>query len=137
MEIHVAKEGQTALGFAAVIPYGSLVMVDYLAVNRNLRSRGTGSGILQGICRVFADRRILLLIERPDPKAGNQAQRIARRRFYQKNGFSSAGLFPRINGGDMEVLCYGGEVSERAYLTMQKYALGTLFFRLARIRMGK
>ena len=48
---------------------------------------------MQEICRYFSDKKVVLLIERLDEGAENQEQRIARRRFYLKNGFTSADIF--------------------------------------------
>lgn len=124
------KQG-TAQLIAAVIPYRDMVMVDYLAVSSRIRSNGTGSRILQEICGRFAGRKIVLLIERLDDGAENREQRIARKRFYLKNGFVSSGLFVTGVSGDMEVLTYGGAVSPEAYWDLQKYALGNLMFRLS------
>ena len=89
-QILTATEDGTLMGFVMVIPYGGMVMVDYLAVSSKIRSRGTGSQIMQQVCEQFADKRIVLLIERLDEKAENAQQRSARRRFYLKNGFTSS-----------------------------------------------
>ena len=35
----------------------------------------------------------------------------------------------------MEILNYGEKVSREEYLSLQKYALGNLFFRLSQIRI--
>lgn len=130
-QLIAAADGGALLGFAAVIPYRDMVMVDYLAVSSRIRSNGTGSRILQEICGRFAGRKIVLLIERLDDGAENREQRIARKRFYLKNGFASSGLFVTGVSGDMEVLTYGGAVSPEAYWDLQKYALGSLMFRLS------
>ena len=114
-----------------------MVMVDYLAVSSKIRSRGTGSRILEHICGQFPDKKIVLLIERVDDMAENCQQRTARRRFYLKNGFTSSGIFITGAGGDMEVLNYGGTVSQEEYMDLQRYALGKLFFCLSRIRLAE
>ena len=51
-ELLTASENDTLLGFTALIPYKDMVMVDYLAVNSAIRSKGTGSRILQNICNL-------------------------------------------------------------------------------------
>ena len=50
---------------------------------------------MQEMCRRFKDRKIALLIEQLDETAENSAQRIARRNFYLKNGFTSSNIFHR------------------------------------------
>ena len=135
--VMAATEGEQVLGFIVLIPYKDMVMADYLAVSSKIRSRGTGSRILEHICGQFPDKKIVLLIERVDDMAENCQQRTARRRFYLKNGFTSYGIFITGAGGDMEVLNYGGTVSQEEYMDLQRYALGKLFFRLSRIRLAE
>ena len=132
-----AAEGNQLLGFTVFFVYKDMVMIDYLAVSSKIRSRGTGSRILEHICGQFPDKKIVLLIERVDDMAENCQQRTARRRFYLKNGFTSSGIFITGAGGDMEVLNYGGTVSQEEYMDLQRYALGKLFFRLSRIQLAE
>ena len=68
------------------------------------------------------------MIERLDEQADNKEQRIARRKFYLKNGFTSSGIFIKGTSGDMEILNFGEKVSPEEYLILQRYALGKLFF---------
>ena len=83
----VAAEGNQLLGFTVFVVYKDMVMIDYLAVSSKIRSRGTGSRILEHICGQFPDKKIVLLIERVDDMAENCQQRTARRRFYLKKWF--------------------------------------------------
>ena len=48
-----AMEGELLLGFLAAVPYEDMVMVDYLAVSDKIRSKGTGSRLLQELCSRF------------------------------------------------------------------------------------
>lgn len=130
-----ASENNQLLGFTVLIPYRDMIMVDYLAVSSKIRSKGTGSYIMEQVCRQFADKKIVLLIERLDDAAENSSQRTARRKFYLKNGFTSSDLFISGTSGEMEILNYGGKVSQEEYLSLQKHALGSLFFKLSRIHI--
>lgn len=130
-----AVEGEQLLGFVVLIPYQNTMMVDYLAVSSKIRSKGTGSYIMRNVCEAFSDKKIVLLIERLDDKADNQEQRIARRKFYLKNGFDSSGIFITGASGEMEVLYYGEKISEEEYIRLQEYALGTIFFKLSKIKV--
>ena len=129
-----AMENEVLQGFVMAIPYKNMVMVDYLAVSSKIRSRGIGSKILQEICRRFPDQKIVLLIERLDDTAENKDQRIARRKFYFKNGFTSSNIYITGRSGNMEVLNFGGTVSVQEYMGLQQYALGKPMFQLAGIR---
>lgn len=117
-QLFTAVENDTLLGFVVVIPYQNMVMVDYLAVSQKVRSKGTGSYLMNQICQQFPGKKIVLLIERLDETAKNREQRIARRRFYQKNGFFSSDIFTSGAGGNMEIMNYGGIVSPEEYLTI-------------------
>lgn len=121
--VMAATEGEQVLGFIVLIPYKDMVMADYLAVSSKVRSRGTGSYIMQNVCRQYKDKKIVLLIERLDDKAENKEQRIARRKFYLKNGFTSSDIFITGASGEMEIMNFGEKVSEEAYIDLQKYAL--------------
>ena len=118
------------------IPYKNMVMVDYLAVSSKIRSRGTGSKMMQEICRYFPGEKIVLLIERLDDTAENKDQRIARRRFYFKNGFTSSNIYITGRSGNMEILNFGGTVSKQEYMDLQQHALGKLMFRLSGIQLA-
>ena len=133
--IMTASEENQILGLVVLIPYKDMVMVDYLAVSSRIRSKGTGSYIMQNVCREFSDKKIVLLIERLEDDADNRDQRIARRKFYLKNGFSSSGIFITGASGNMEIMNYGGKVTLEKYMRLQEYALGKLFFKLSNIRI--
>ncbi len=73
-----ATEGGTLLGFLAAVPYRDTVLIDYLAVSPESRGQGIGGRLLKTLCDRFPDKRAVLLIERPDEKADNREQRLAR-----------------------------------------------------------
>lgn len=133
-QLLTAMENRILQGFVMVIPYKDMIMVDYLAVSSKIRSQGTGSKIMQEVCRRFSDKKIVLLIERLDNSAKNKEQRIARRKFYIKNGFTSSDIYITGHSGNMEILNYGGTVSLREYMDLQQYALGKLMFHLSGIK---
>ena len=72
--VFTASDENRLLGFAVAIPYQNMVMVDYLAVSGKIRSKGTGSFIMQEICQYFSDKKVVLLIEQLDEGAENQEQ---------------------------------------------------------------
>ena len=135
-QLLTAMENGILQGFVMMIPYRDMLMVDYLAVSGKIRSQGTGSKILQEVCRHFSDIKIILLIERLDDSAKNKEQRIARRKFYFKNGFTSSEIYITGHSGNMEILNFGGMVSLQEYMDLQQYALGKLMFRMSGIRLA-
>lgn len=135
VQLLTAMENEILQGFVMAIPYKDMVMVDYLAVSSKIRSQGTGSKILQEVYRRFSDKKIVLLIERLDESAENKEQRIARRKFYFKNGFTSSDIYITGYSGNMEILNYGGMVSTQEYMDLQQYALGKLMFWMSGIHL--
>lgn len=101
------------------------------------KNEKSGCYIMQNVCRQYKDKKIVLLIERLDDKAENKEQRIARRKFYLKNGFTSSDIFITGASGEMEIMNFGEKVSEEAYIDLQKYALGTVMFRLSKIKVAE
>ena len=135
-QLLTAMESGILQGFVMVIPYRDMIMVDYLAVSGKIRSQGTGSKILQEVCKRFSDKKVVLLIERLDDRAENKEQRIARRKFYFKNGFTSSEIYITGHSGNMEILNFGGMVSLQEYMDLQQYALGKLMFWMSGIRLA-
>lgn len=84
-------------------------MLDYLAVNQNIRGKGTGSKLIQYIKEVYKNHKIVLLIEQVVESASNYSQRIARKKFYLTNGFNSSSLFIDGSSRVMEILSYGSK----------------------------
>ena len=78
-------------GFYYVFQSPRMVFVLYLAVNDKIRSKGYGSRILQELKKQTDGKSIVLNVEKQIPDAGNNAQRISRITFYEKNGFSDTG----------------------------------------------
>ena len=122
-EIWVASESDVVAGFIVLIPYHDMILVEYLAVSNQIRSKGTGSKILGEICRQY------------DETANNLEQRIARKRFYLKNGFESSGVLMQGVSGDMEILCHGGSISEDEFIAVQTHALGRILFGLSKTKV--
>lgn len=134
-EIWVGTEKEIVLGFIVLIPYHDMILVEYLAVSNQTRSKGAGSQILHKICQQYDDKRILLLIEKIDELASNNAQRLARKRFYLKNGFVSSNIFTQGVSGAMEILCTGGNISGDDFIAIQTYALGKWLFKLSKTQL--
>lgn len=135
VKIFTAKDEGETIGFIAAIPYKDMVMIDYLAVSQKIRSKGTGSKLINEACKYFDDKKIVLLIEKPDEKAENAEQRVARKRFYNKNGFENTDFNMDGTSGEMEILTKGGTISREEYLDLQEYALGKVFFKLSGIKV--
>lgn len=104
-EISAYYDGETFVGFTVSLPTENFYYVFYLAIVEEARSKGYGGAILERIC---AERSpVVLDMEAVDPAAPNYAQRLKRKEFYLRHGFSPVGFTYSIFGVRYEVLCRG------------------------------
>lgn len=79
-------------GFSYSVKTKNTLLVLYIAVDANARSKGYGSAILSHLTSLSKDRAITLNVEAPDACAENNAQRLKRMAFYKRNGFCDTGF---------------------------------------------
>ena len=91
---HVDDGALVGISFHAVGHSAAFVL--YLAVDEHIRSKGYGSRILAAIVDDCAGIPVGLNVEMPDEGASNAAQRVARVRFYERNGFRDADHVVRV-----------------------------------------
>ena len=121
-------DGEVFAGFAYFVAASDLTYLGFIAINPDSRSKGYGSQIMAHIENCHPKNRIILCIEKVDEDAENNRQRIRRRDFYLKNGYSSSGLIVEEKGEDFELLVKGGSCSkEDFYMAIKKFA-GPLIF---------
>lgn len=92
------------LGFAATMNSPTLVMLDYLAVLKQHRSRGIGSVALKKLMMRYADRAFLLEIESPYEPGSDQILRKKRKQFYVNFGMEPLQIMAEVFGVKMELL---------------------------------
>lgn len=99
----IRKNGRFA-GLAATVNGPDIVLLDYFAVKKNLRSQGVGSGALRQIEGQYADRGFFIEIESTFEDAANREQREKRKKFYVKCGMIPMGTEADVFGIRMELL---------------------------------
>ena len=82
-EIWVASESDVVAGFIVLIPYHDMILVEYLAVSNQIRSKGTGSKILGEICRQYDDCLLYTSAEDDGRRARAMGGRCADRGIYR------------------------------------------------------
>ncbi len=112
------------VGFVYSVEYRDILYVYYFAVNESLRGGGYGSKILSFLKEDNKGKRIALNIEELDENAPNNAQRIKRKAFYEKNGFVDCNLKVKEWSVVLDVLSFGGGISEEEYFGIMQ----TLFW---------
>lgn len=87
-EMLVAEENGAFIGFSYTVSYRELTYLFYFAVDGAQRGTGCGSEILRLLKERCAGSRIFLAREPLDDGAANNGERVRRRNFYLRNGFS-------------------------------------------------
>lgn len=99
------------VGLLCLIYHKDTVLVFYFAVSGDVRGHGYGSHILTALKEECAGKRIVLYVEPLDEGSDNNDQRIRRKAFYARNGFSECGYQITENGVTYDVLSFGGQVT--------------------------
>lgn len=99
------------VGFALCQADNDLVYLGYFAIRNELRGKGYGSLTLQALQKRYAGKRIFLDMEQVDPAAENYQQRVSRRAFYTRNGFTEPGILHDWDDMVYEVLVWGGTLT--------------------------
>lgn len=103
------------IGLAIFVYYNDLVLLDYFAIDKRLRSNGYGSSALALIKKMFSDRKLFLEIESVYCECDDIDNRKLRRKFYMANGMQSQGYIVELFGVDMEILSVGSSVAYEEY----------------------
>ena len=84
-------DDETWVGFIYFIVFNDFLFILFFAIDENYRSKGYGSEIINKIKDMYVGCNIVLNTEVVDENAPNNADRIRRRRFYDKLGFTETG----------------------------------------------
>ena len=90
------------IGLVIMILYQDLAILDYFAIDENMRNLGFGSQVLSLLNERYAGKRMILEIEDPDIPSDNTPERIRRKSFYLRN--SMVPMPFRVNLFDVEML---------------------------------
>ena len=123
---NVLYEDDTWIGLIYATEYRDIVFVQFLAISESFRSDGYGSKVMESMKYMQPGKRIVLNIEELDEQAKNYQQRIKRKAFYEKNGFSSTGYIVKEPDGRHEMLIRGGIISEEEIEAMYKNLFGNI-----------
>lgn len=113
-------------GLAVVVKNADIAMLDYFAVQPELRGQGVGSAALKTLMERYADRRFILEIESVNVPCDNLEAREKRRRFYLNNGMMPAGFTAHVFFTDLEVLTAGKPVTFEEYRELYRSHLGEM-----------
>jgi len=102
-------------GFACTLVCLNIAHIIYFAVEEKLRGKGIGSSILHHLHDRYAPMRVIVDIERCGILYPDNAQRTARKAFYQRAGYTENPVFYRWQDEDYEVLSFSGGITYQEF----------------------
>lgn len=99
----ILSDGRFA-GLATTVNSDDLVLIDYYAVSKRMRSCGIGHGAMECLLSMYADRGVFLEIESTERPGLDRDQRIQRKEFYHSCGFADLAVKAKVFGVSMELL---------------------------------
>lgn len=121
-------DDESWIGLLYTFEYEDILLVLYIVIDASCRSGGYGSRVLTGLREEHPDKRIVLTIEPIDEQADNYEQRVKRKRFYEKNGYTSAGIIIEGLGQPFEMLISGGSVTPEDVRKVFRSFLGSFLW---------
>ena len=115
-------------GLAYTVTHGDIFFLLYLAIAPGSRGNGCGSRALDIIKGMAGGRKVFLNMEPVDPEADNHAQRVARRRFYERNGFTAVREYMTSEGVPYTVMTWGEPISEEENREFVRYLVDVGMF---------
>lgn len=128
-ELLSAKESGHFVGFCYVVTFEKFAYLYFLAVAENSRGQGVGTKILSLVREKYSDKCVFLAREQLDTEAENHAERVSRRDFYLKNGFSDTTLQIKEGSVLFDVMA-NGELTPDGYDKLIKRWAGRFLTKL-------
>ena len=122
----VLYENDTWIGLIYITGYKDIVFVHFFAIAEFHRSFGYGSKVIDSIRDLYSENRIVLNIEELEEQSENYIQRVKRKAFYVKNGFSSSGYIVKEPEERLEMLILGGNIRKEEIEAMYKSLFGSI-----------
>lgn len=111
-------DGETPVGFMAVSSDEATAYLFFLAIGKDFRAKGYGGQALALYRELYQGRQCTVDLEPLDPAAENAEQRVRRRRFYLKNGFTPSGYALEYRGAVFELFSATPLLNTAAFLRL-------------------
>lgn len=105
IDLSAVYDGDIFVGYYLIAHKKPSAYLFFFAISKEQRSKGYGTKVLQLIKDIYQDYQIYIDIEEIDDTAQNLEQRIMRKDFYLRNGYSSLGYYLIYEGEKFEILC--------------------------------
>ncbi len=123
------------IGLLYTVEYRDILLVIYLAIDASYRSGGYGTKVLTALREDHPDKRIVLNVEQIDEQADNNVLRVKRKRFYEKNGYTSTGIIVEELGQPFEMLILGDFITPEETRQVYRSFLGKILSLLPVLRV--
>lgn len=134
-DFFVARDGELFVGFAYTVIYKDLAYLFYFAIDDALRGKGYGSAVLTELKRIYGEKRFFLAREMLDKDAPNYDERVKRREFYLKNGFTDLPIKIKEVSVTFDVMGIDCTVKKEEYDAMMTAFCGKLIRRFVDMRL--
>ena len=114
--LSVESESGEFLGFANITLCYDALVLNYFAIEPDMQGRGFGTEVIAELKKRYPDRSIVIDIEDDLVEADNKEQRIRRRAFYERLGFSAMPYRLSIFGVESIIMSSGRKYSFEEYL---------------------
>lgn len=111
-------DGETPVGFTLLVKNEVCAYLFFLAIDAKKRSKGYGSAALRKLFEEYRDQQVILDFEEMDESAENYEQRVRRKQFYLRNGFSETGNYTFLRGERFEVVCNQEPLRKEGFLEL-------------------
>ena len=128
-------DNESWIGLLYTIEYRDILLVLYFAIDASCRSGGYGTKVLTALREDHPNKRIILNIEQIDTQSDNNTQRVKRKRFYEKNGYTSTGIIVEELGQPFEMLIAGGSITPEETRQVYRSFLGKILSLLPVLRV--
>lgn len=109
-------DADTLCGFVYMATLLRISFVMFFAVDERLRSKGYGSRILDAVQAQRPNDKHIITIERCDETdAPDIEDRIRRKRFYLRNGYSETGYMIKLGNAEQEIIIKNGEFDKQEF----------------------
>ena len=112
------------MGFAITVTFSKLVLLDYFAIEENMRGKGIGSKIFTTLKKQYQDKKFFLEIESTKITSSNKKERIFRKKFYEQCGMIIMPFGVNLFGVEMEILSAGLTINYNEYYSLYLNVFG-------------
>ena len=115
----VEDDEKTFFGLAFLVKYNDLVLLDFLAIDKQFQGQTLGTQTLKKLQELYKDKKLIIEIESTTcGTAKNITQRIRRKSFYLKNNMCPQKYNIILNNCEMEILTFNGDVTFEEYFSI-------------------